>query len=64
VGCGHARSALRDARAVLMLAGEGSGQRVSKGYISFAMVFSPSVELTNMRVRKSDAVLRLHDGIE
>ncbi|MCP3959204.1 MAG: hypothetical protein GY719_15245 [bacterium] len=35
-----------------MLMAEGTGQHVNKGYIYFAMAFSLSIELLNMRYRK------------
>lgn len=35
-----------------MLVAEGTGQHVNKGYIYFAMAFSLSIELLNMRYRK------------
>ncbi len=40
----------------VMLVAEGMGAHVSKGYIYFAMVFSLSVELLNMRYRKKNIV--------
>jgi predicted tellurium resistance membrane protein TerC len=36
----------------VMLVAEGMGQHISKGYIYFAMAFSLTVELLNMRYRK------------
>lgn len=38
----------------VMLVAEGMGAHVSKGYIYFAMVFSLTVELLNMRYRKKN----------
>jgi len=40
----------------LALVGEGMGLHIPKGYIYFAMAFSVSVELLNMRVRRRAAV--------
>ncbi len=41
-----------------MLVAEGTGQHVNKGYIYFAMAFSLSIELLNMRYRKRHHKLR------
>ncbi len=41
-----------------MLVAEGTGQHVNKGYIYFAMAFSLSIELINMRYRKRHSKLR------
>jgi predicted tellurium resistance membrane protein TerC len=38
----------------VMLVAEGMGAHVSKGYIYFAMAFSLTVELLNMRYRKKN----------
>ncbi len=38
----------------VMLVAEGMGAHVSKGYIYFAMIFSLTVELLNMRYRKKN----------
>jgi len=43
-----------------MLVVEGLGQKVSKGYIYFAMAFSLVVELLNMRFRKKHKPVALH----
>lgn len=40
----------------VMLTAEGMGAHVSKGYIYFAMAFSLTVELLNMRYRKKSSV--------
>jgi predicted tellurium resistance membrane protein TerC len=48
----------------VMLVAEGMGQHISKGYIYFAMAFSFAVELLNLRMRKPDAPVHLHDGSE
>ncbi len=40
-----------------MLVAEGTGQHVNKGYIYFAMAFSLSIELINMRFRKRHSKL-------
>ncbi len=42
----------------VMLVAEGMGAHVSKGYIYFAMVFSLTVELLNMRYRKKNIVTK------
>lgn len=42
----------------VMLVAEGMGAHVSKGYIYFAMVFSLSVELLNMRYRKKNIITK------
>jgi predicted tellurium resistance membrane protein TerC len=41
----------------VMLLAEGSGQKIEKGYVYFAMAFSLGVELLNMRVRRQPAPL-------
>ena len=48
----------------VMLMGEGLGQHISKGYIYFAMAFSLAVELLNMRFRKVQSPVHLHDEIK
>jgi predicted tellurium resistance membrane protein TerC len=48
----------------VMLVAEGMGQHISKGYIYFAMAFSFIVELLNLRVRKPDEPVQLHDTSE
>ena len=48
----------------VMLMGEGLGQHISKGYIYFAMAFSLTVELLNMRFRKVQSPVHLHDEIK
>jgi predicted tellurium resistance membrane protein TerC len=49
----------------VMLTAEGLGQHIGKGYIYFAMAFSLSVELINMRLRKAEsAPVALHDKFE
>jgi predicted tellurium resistance membrane protein TerC len=48
----------------VMLIAEGMGQHIGKGYIYFAMAFSLSVELLNLRVRKASAPVQLHDRFE
>ncbi len=48
----------------VMLMGEGLGQHIPKGYIYFAMAFSLAVELLNMRFRKVQAPVHLHDEIK
>jgi predicted tellurium resistance membrane protein TerC len=46
----------------LLLVAEGFGQHVPKGYVYFAMAFSISVELLNMRLRKkTDTPVKLKD---
>jgi predicted tellurium resistance membrane protein TerC len=44
-----------------MLVVEGLGQHVSKGYIYFAMAFSLIVEILNMRFRKKQKPVVLHE---
>ncbi len=48
----------------VMLVAEGAGQHVPKGYIYFAMAFSMSVELLNMRLRKKGTAVSLNDGYQ
>jgi predicted tellurium resistance membrane protein TerC len=43
-----------------MLVLEGFGTHVEKGYIYFAMAFSPAVEMLNLRLRKVRKPLELH----
>jgi predicted tellurium resistance membrane protein TerC len=43
-----------------MLVAEGVHQPIPRGYIYFAMFFSLSVELLNMRARKRGEPVRLH----
>ena len=43
------------------LVGEGLGMHIPKGYIYFAMSFSVSVELINLRVRKGATPVHLHE---
>ena len=45
-----------------MLVAEGLGQHISKGDIYFAMAFSLLVEVLNMRPRKRQQPVQLHDG--
>jgi predicted tellurium resistance membrane protein TerC len=48
----------------VMLVVEGLGEKVSKGYIYFAMSFSLLVELLNMRFRKKHVPVTLHAKLE
>ena len=48
----------------VMLLAEGMGQHIGKGYIYFAMAFSFSVELLNLRLRKKLAPVVLHHRFE
>jgi predicted tellurium resistance membrane protein TerC len=48
----------------VMLVAEGMGQHVGKGYIYFAMAFSLSVELLNMRFRKRAPPVELRRRFE
>jgi predicted tellurium resistance membrane protein TerC len=48
----------------VMLIAEGMGQHVGKGYIYFAMAFSLGVELLNMRLRKRNKPVILHQRFE
>jgi predicted tellurium resistance membrane protein TerC len=45
----------------VMLVAEGMGQHVSKGYIYFAMAFSLFVEVLNIRLRRSQKPVKLHN---
>jgi predicted tellurium resistance membrane protein TerC len=42
------------------LVAEGMGEEIPKGYLYFAMAFSFGVEMLNLRLRKSDEPVRLH----
>ncbi|WP_437597242.1 TerC family protein [Sorangium sp. So ce590] len=44
----------------VVLVADGMGQHISKGYIYFAMAFSLSVELVNMRLRLRQKPVQLH----
>jgi len=44
----------------VMLFAEGTGAHMPKGYIYFAMAFSLSVEMLNMRLRKKQVPVQLH----
>jgi predicted tellurium resistance membrane protein TerC len=46
------------------LIGEGLDMHIPKGYIYFAMAFSVAVEAINLRVRRVEPVVRLHDRVE
>ena len=48
----------------VLLVAEGTGQHLSKGYVYFAMGFSVLVEVLNMRFRKVQSPVRLHDAPE
>lgn len=48
----------------VMLAAEGMGQHIGKGYIYSAMAFSLIVELLNMRFRKRQTPVVLHERFE
>jgi predicted tellurium resistance membrane protein TerC len=48
----------------VVLIGEGLDMHTPKGYIYFAMAFSVAVEMLNLRLRKSQTVVRLHDRAE
>lgn len=43
-----------------MLVAEATGQHINRGYIYFAMAFSLSVELLNMRLRKKSVPVHMH----
>jgi predicted tellurium resistance membrane protein TerC len=43
---------------------DGTGHHIPKGYIYFAMAFSFSVEMLNLKLRKPSAPVSLHDGQE
>jgi predicted tellurium resistance membrane protein TerC len=44
----------------VMLVAEGFGKHIEKGYVYFAMAFSLSVELLNLRLRKKSTPVHLH----
>jgi predicted tellurium resistance membrane protein TerC len=46
------------------LIAEGLGLHVPKGYIYFAMAFSVTVEMLNMRLRKKTSPVKLHKPLE
>ncbi len=48
----------------VLLTAEGFGQHVNKGYIYFAMAFSLVVELLNMRFKKNQKPVTLHEKFE
>ncbi|HET9594581.1 MAG TPA: TerC family protein [Anaeromyxobacteraceae bacterium] len=49
----------------IMLVAEATGQHIERGYVYFAMAFSLTVELLNMRARRSrEAPVRLHHRFE
>ena len=48
----------------VMLFAEGFGKHIEKGYIYFAMAFSFSVELLNLRMRRTRAPVALHHRFE
>jgi predicted tellurium resistance membrane protein TerC len=45
----------------VLLAAEGTGHPIPKGYIYFAMAFSVAVEMVNVRVRARAEPVKLHD---
>jgi predicted tellurium resistance membrane protein TerC len=45
----------------VLLVGESVGQHIERGYVYFAMAFSLSVELINMRKRGKKKPVQLHD---
>jgi predicted tellurium resistance membrane protein TerC len=46
----------------VMLFAEGTGAHIPKGYIYFAMAFSLGVEMLNMRLRKKQSPVKLHQA--
>ena len=48
----------------LLLVADGLGKHVPKGYLYFAMAFSLTVELLNLRLRKKTAPVHLYDSYE
>jgi predicted tellurium resistance membrane protein TerC len=48
----------------VMLVADGMGQHIGKGYIYFAMAFALGIELLNMRFRKRQAPVALHQRFE
>jgi predicted tellurium resistance membrane protein TerC len=47
-----------------LLVADGLGKQIEKGYIYFAMAFSLVIELLNMRFRKKQAPVHLHQQFE
>lgn len=47
----------------ITLIGEGLGQKISKGYIYFAMAFSLFVETLNIRLQKKSQSVKLHKDL-
>ena len=47
-----------------LLVAEGLGKHIEKGYIYFAMAFSLVIELLNMRFRKKQSPVQLHQQFE
>jgi predicted tellurium resistance membrane protein TerC len=47
-----------------LLVADGLGKHIEKGYIYFAMAFSLVIELLNMRFRKKQAPVHLHQQFE
>jgi predicted tellurium resistance membrane protein TerC len=47
----------------MALVGESIGLHIPKGYVYFAMAFSISVELLNMRLRRRSVPVRLHKAL-
>jgi predicted tellurium resistance membrane protein TerC len=45
----------------MTLVAEGMGQHIPKGYVYFAMAFSIFVELLNLRVKRKQAPVQLHE---
>jgi predicted tellurium resistance membrane protein TerC len=48
----------------VMLVVEGTGNHIPRGYIYFAMAFSLGIELLNMRIRKHQKPVELHEPYE
>jgi predicted tellurium resistance membrane protein TerC len=48
----------------VMLAGDGLGHHIPKGYIYFAMAFSVGIEILNMRLRRKHRPVMLHSPLE
>jgi len=48
----------------VLLVADGLGKHLEKGYVYFAMSFSLLIELLNMRFRKKQAPVHLHQQFE
>jgi predicted tellurium resistance membrane protein TerC len=48
----------------VMLVVEGTGNHIPRGYVYFAMAFSLGIEILNMRIRKVQAPVQLHEPFD